>query len=58
MYWLEIPTDDPDILETAFQILSDWAYAVSFAPDEVGVGAWCDPGRVALKAGVRIAFSR
>ena len=35
MYWLEIPTDDPDILETAFQILSDWAYAVTFAPDEV-----------------------
>ena len=35
MYWLEVPTDDPDILETAFQILSDWAYAVSFAPEEV-----------------------
>ena len=34
-YWLEIPTDDPEILETAFQILSDWAYAISFAPDEV-----------------------
>ena len=34
-YWLEIPTGDPEILETAFQILSDWAYAVSFAPDEV-----------------------
>ena len=35
MYFLEIPTDDPEILETAFQILSDWAYAISFAPDEV-----------------------
>ena len=35
LYWLEFPTDDPDILETAFQILSDWAYAVSFAPEEV-----------------------
>ena len=35
LYWLEIPTDDPDILETAFQILSDWAYAISFAPEEV-----------------------
>ena len=34
-YWLEIPTDDPEITETAFQILSDWAYAVSFDPDEV-----------------------
>ena len=35
LYWLEIPTDDPEILETAFQILSDWAYAISFDPDEV-----------------------
>ena len=35
LYWLEIPTDDPDILETGFQILSDWAYAISFAPEEV-----------------------
>ena len=35
VYWLEIPTDDPDITETAFQILSDWAYAISFDPDEV-----------------------
>ena len=34
-YWLEIPTDDAEITETAFQILSDWAYAVSFDPDEV-----------------------
>ena len=34
-YWLEIPTDDPEIVETAFQILSDWAYAVTFEPDEV-----------------------
>ena len=35
MYFLEIPTDDPDILESAFQILSDWAYAISLSPDEV-----------------------
>ena len=35
MYWLEIPTDDPDTIETAFQILSDWAYAITFDPDEV-----------------------
>ncbi len=35
LYWLEIPTDDPEITETAFQILSDWAYAVSFDPVEV-----------------------
>ena len=35
LYFLEIPTDDPEIAETAFQILSDWAYAISFDPDEV-----------------------
>ena len=35
LYFLEIPADDPEITETAFQILSDWAYAISFAPDEV-----------------------
>ena len=35
IYWLEIPTDDPEIVETAFQILSDWAYAITLAPDEV-----------------------
>ena len=35
VYFLEIPTDDPEILEKAFQILSDWAYAISFEPEEV-----------------------
>ena len=35
LYFLEIPTDDPEITETAFRILSDWAYAVSFDPEEV-----------------------
>ena len=35
VYWLEIPTDDPDTIETAFQILSDWAYAITFDPEEV-----------------------
>ena len=35
LYFLEIPTDDPEITETAFQILSDWAYAISFDPEEV-----------------------
>ena len=34
-YFLEVPTDDPETLETAFQILSDWAYSISFDPEEV-----------------------
>ena len=35
LYWVEIPTEDPLITETAFQILSDWAYGISFDPEEV-----------------------
>ena len=35
VYQLEIPTEDEQVLETALQILSDWAYAVAFDPDEV-----------------------
>ena len=35
LYFLDIPTGDPEITETTFQILSDWAYAVSFDPEEV-----------------------
>ena len=35
MYWLEIPTDDPEIAENAFLILSDWAFGISFDPEEV-----------------------
>ena len=35
MYWVEIPTDDPEIAENAFRILSDWAFGISFDPEEV-----------------------
>ncbi len=35
LYFLEIPTDSPEITETAFQILSDWAFSISFDPEEV-----------------------
>ena len=35
IYWLEIPTTDPEMIETAFQILSDWAYAIDFTPEEI-----------------------
>lgn len=34
-YEIEVPTDDPVVMETAIQILSDWAYAISFDPEEV-----------------------
>ena len=35
LYFFEIPTDDPEITERGFQILSDWAYSIALEPEEV-----------------------
>jgi zinc protease len=35
VYMLQVPTDDADKLEKGFQILSDWAYYMSFEDEEV-----------------------
>lgn len=35
VYMLEVPADDPTMLETALAIMHDWACAVSFIPEEV-----------------------
>lgn len=35
VYQLEIPTDDPEILENAFQVLEDWAHLVSYDDEEI-----------------------
>ncbi|MCR5188298.1 MAG: insulinase family protein [Treponema sp.] len=35
VYKLEIPADDPEILDTAMMILHDWACAVSFTQEEL-----------------------
>ena len=35
VYQLEIPTENPAVLDTAVQILSEWAYAMAFEPEEV-----------------------
>ena len=35
VYKIEIPTDDPEIIDTAFEILSDWAFAIVMDPEEV-----------------------
>ena len=35
VYMLEVPTDQPSIVQTAFKILSEWAFRVSFEPAEV-----------------------
>ena len=35
VYMLRVPTDEPEILETAFRILSDWAQHITLDPEEV-----------------------
>jgi len=35
VYMLEIPTDDDEIVHTAFQILEDWAHGVTFVDEEI-----------------------
>jgi len=35
VYQLEIPMDNPDVLQKGIQILEDWAHEVSFEPEEV-----------------------
>lgn len=35
VYKLQIPTDDPGVVEKGFQVLAEWAGRVSFEPEEV-----------------------
>ena len=35
VYMLQVPTDKPEVLRKAFEILEDWAHNVSFDPAEV-----------------------
>jgi zinc protease len=35
IYILEIPTEDSEVVKTAFQILEDWARGLSFDPEEI-----------------------
>jgi zinc protease len=35
IYMLKVPTDSPQVLQTAFQILQDWAQAVTFDPKAI-----------------------
>jgi zinc protease len=35
VYILEVPTDKPEVIETAFQILEDWAHGLTFDPAEI-----------------------
>jgi zinc protease len=35
VYMLLVPTEDPEIMETAVQILEDWAHLITLEPEEV-----------------------
>lgn len=56
VYMLQIPTDDPEIMATAFQILEDWAHQVTFDPQEVDKerGVVVEEWRLGRGAGARM----
>jgi len=35
VYMLQVPTDDPELLDTGMRILEDWSHRVSFVDDEI-----------------------
>ena len=56
VYKIEIPTDDAAVIETAFEMLSDWAFAITFDPEEVEQerGVVLEEWRTRRGAGARI----
>lgn len=56
VYKLEVPTDDPDIMNTAFRILRDWAQGIAFEGEEIDKerGVVIEEWRLRRGAGARI----
>ncbi len=56
VYMLKIPTDDDEIVRTAFRILEDWAHAVSFEDEEIDKerGVVVEEWRLNRGAGARL----
>ena len=56
VYMLDVPTDDAKIVDTAFQILGDWASAISFEQIEIEKerGVVIEEWRLGRNAGGRI----
>ena len=56
VYMLKVPTDEPEILAKAFQILEDWAHAVSFENQEIDKerGVVIEEWRLDRGAGARL----
>ena len=56
VYQLQIPTDNPGVIDRSLLILEDWSHAVSFDPDEIDKerGVILEEWRVGLGADARI----
>ena len=56
VYMLQVPTDKPEVLRKAFEILEDWARNVSFEPAEVDKerGVVVEEWRLGRGAGARM----
>src|SRR5215216_6210437 len=56
VYQLQIPTDDPSVIEQSFLIMEDWAHNVSFEPEEIDKerGVILEEWRLGLGAGARM----
>ncbi len=56
VYQLQIPTDNPAVIDRSLLILEDWAHAVSFEPDEIDKerGVILEEWRTGLGAGARM----
>ena len=56
VYQLQIPTDNPAVIDRSLLIMEDWAHAVSFDPDEIDKerGVILEEWRPGLGAGARM----
>ncbi|MFQ5751833.1 MAG: M16 family metallopeptidase, partial [bacterium] len=56
VYMLQVPTDSSQVVETAFQILEDWAHNVSFEAEEIDKerGVVIEEWRLGRGAGARM----
>ena len=57
VYKLQVPTDNPAVIDRSLLILEDWAHNVSFDPAEIDKerGVVLEEWRLGLGAGERIA---
>ncbi|MFC2161375.1 M16 family metallopeptidase [Acidobacteriota bacterium] len=56
IYMLQVPTDSPEVIKTAFQILEDWSHSISFEPEEIDKerGVIIEEWRLGQGAGARM----